>query len=120
MKIDAISIFATVHSTEDPEKVAFAISTMIPFEFEIETSKAQGHFGNPMMFLEVNFRKKREIKEFWNNFMELISDQREILLEELEQRIDEDGFLHIRVDKQSAFLGKVKLVRGGGCDNNKG
>jgi hypothetical protein len=35
------------------------------------------------------------------------------LLEELEQRIDEDGFFYIRVDKQQAYLGELKLISGG-------
>jgi hypothetical protein len=113
MKIDAVSFFATVHSTEDPEKVAEAIATLIPFEFEIQSTRAEGHFGNPLIFLEVHIRKKKEIKEFWNSFIERIGEQKNILLEELEQRIDEDGFFYIRIDKQQAYLGELKLISGG-------
>ncbi len=113
MKIERVNIYATVHSTEDPEKVAEAIATLIPFEFEIVASKAEGHFGNPLIFLEVEITRKRELRDFWNSFIETIGDQKEILLNELDLRIDEDGFLHIRVDKQEAYLGRVIIITRG-------
>jgi hypothetical protein len=113
MKVERIIIYATVHSTEDAEKVAEAIATLIPFEFEIIASNAEGHFGNPLVFLEVEIDKKKEIRDFWNFFIERIEDQKDLLLDELDLRIDEDGFLHIRVDKQEAYLGRVVLISHG-------
>jgi hypothetical protein len=113
MKIERIRISATVYSTEDPEKVAEAISAIIPFEFEISTTKAEGHFGNPLMYLEVEITGKKRIKSFWNNLMKLLEDQKNILLNELDLRVDENGFLHIRIDKQEAYMGRVKLISRG-------
>ncbi|WP_457590849.1 RNA-binding domain-containing protein [Geoglobus sp.] len=113
MKIENITVSAIVYSTEDPEKVAQAISTLFPFEFEILASSATGHYGNPMKFLEVELKKKREIREFWNSLIEKLGDQREVLLEFVEDIVDEDGVLHIRVDKQAAYLGNVELSFGG-------
>ncbi|MBO8182480.1 MAG: exosome subunit [Archaeoglobus sp.] len=113
MKIERINIYATVHSTEDPEKVAEAIATLIPFEFEIQVSKAEGHFGNPLEFLEVEIKKQREIKEFLNFFLKEIESQKRKLLDELPLRIDENGMLHLRVDKQQAYLGRIALISHG-------
>ncbi len=113
MKIERVNIYATVHSTEDPEKVAEAIATLIPFEFEIIASKAEGHFGNPLIFLEVEISKKKELRDFWNFFIDGIEDQKDLLLNELDLRIDENGFLHIRVDKQEAYLGRIVLISHG-------
>jgi hypothetical protein len=113
MKIERISLYATVHSTEDPEKVAEAIANLVPFEFEIQVSKAEGHFGNPLEFLEVQIKRQREVKEFWNSFLEKIGNQREELLRELHLRVDDDGIFHLRVDKQQAYLGRVLLISRG-------
>ncbi|AGK62051.1 putative exosome subunit [Archaeoglobus sulfaticallidus PM70-1] len=114
-RIERIGFYATVHSTEDHEKVAYAISNLIPFEFEIQASDAEGHFGNPMMFLEVEIKNKRKIKELWNYIMDRLGDQKEYLLDELDLRIDDDGTLYMRFDKQAAFLDEVKLIpRGDG------
>ena len=114
MKIERINIYATVHSTEDPEKVAEAIATLIPFEFEVQVSKAEGHFGNPLEFLEVEIKKQKEIKEFLDFFIKRIEKrQKEDILRELDLRVDENGMLHLRVDKQQAYLGKISLISHG-------
>jgi RNA binding exosome subunit len=42
--------------------------------------------------------------------MELLGDQKEVLLNTLEDRVDEEGVLHIRIDKQKAYLGEVELA----------
>ncbi|MBE8539789.1 RNA-binding domain-containing protein [Geoglobus acetivorans] len=113
MKIDNIVLSAIVYSTEDPDKVSQALSNLIPFEFEILVSKATGHFGNPLEFLEVELKRKREIKEFWNNLVDRLGDQREVLVEFIEDVVDEEGVFHIRLNKQSAYLGNVELDFGG-------
>lgn len=113
MKIENITVSAIVYSTEDPEKVAQALSTLFPFEFEILASNATGHYGNPMKFLEVELKKKKEIREFWNHLIEKLGEQKDVLLEFVEDIVDDDGVLHIRVDKQSAYLGDVELSFGG-------
>lgn len=85
----------------------------MPFEFHIEITNATGHYGNPIKFLEVHLRKKREIRDFWNNLMGKLVDEKDIVLEFLDDLIDEEGVLHLRIDKQSAFLGKIEFSSGG-------
>jgi len=68
-KIEWIRVSAVVHSTEDREKVGEAISTLFPFEFEIAVSKAKGHYGNPMEYLEVELTKSSEIKNSGLTFL---------------------------------------------------
>jgi len=113
MKIERIVVSAVVYTTEDREKVGEAMATLFPFEFEIAVTHAKGHYGNPLQYLEVELTKKKEIKEFWNNLMNLLGDQRKILLNILDEKIDDQGVLHIRVDKQKAYLGEVELTEGG-------
>ncbi len=112
-KIEWIRVSAVVHATEDREKVGEAIATVFPFEFEIAVSKVTGHYGNPIEYLEVELKSKREIEQFWKNLMDLLSDQRDLLLSSLEDRVDAENTLHIRIDKQKAYLGDVVLVEGG-------
>lgn len=112
-KIEWIRVSAVVHSTEDREKVGEAISTLFPFEFEIVVSKAKGHYGNPMEYLEVELTKSSEIKKFWAYFLELLGEQVEEILKTIDERIDDQNVLHIRIDKQKAYLGEVELTSGG-------
>jgi len=112
-KIEWIKVSAVVYSTEDREKVGEAMATLFPFEFVITVSEAKGHYGNPLLYLEVEMTKKREIKEFWNHLMELLGEQRKFLVNLLEEKVDDQGVLHIRIDKQKAYLGEVELTEGG-------
>ncbi len=113
-KIERILVSAVVHSTEDPEKVGEAISLLFPFEFDINVYDAKGYYGNPIKYLEVEITKKKEIKEFWNHFINLLDDhEKAYLLDTLEYRIDDQNFLHIRIDKQKAYLGSLKIVESG-------
>jgi len=113
VKIERIVVSAVVYSTENREKVATAMATLFPFEFEIVSVPAKGHFGNPIEYLEVEITRKRDIKEFWNNLMEILGDQRRYLVNTLEERIDDQGQLFIRFDKQKAYLGEVVLTESG-------
>jgi len=108
-KIEWIKVSAVVHSTESREKVSQAIANLFPFDFEIQVSEAKGHFGNPIEYLEVELKKSSEIKTFWENLLRLLGDEIKNLLETLEERIDAQNVLHIRIDKQKAFLGDFKL-----------
>jgi len=112
-KIDRILVSAVVYSTEDRDKVGEAIATLFPFEFEILRSKAKGHYGNPLEFLEVEIKKKKEIEMFWKNLIELLKNQKDFLLNTIEDRLDEQNVLHLRIDKQKAYLGDVELVDSG-------
>ncbi|ADB57101.1 RNA-binding domain-containing protein [Archaeoglobus profundus] len=110
MKIERILVSAVVYSTEDREKVAMAMATLFPFEFEIVRVPATGHFGNPIEYLEVEITKKKQIKEFWNNLIKLLGDQKEYIINTLEERIDDQGQLYIRFDKQKAYLGEIYVT----------
>ena len=113
VKIERITVSTVVYSTEDREKVALAISTIFPFEFEIRSSRAKGHFGNPIEYLEVEIKRKGKIRKFWNNLIELLGDQRRYIVNTVENRIDDQGNLYIRIDKQRAYLGDVVLTETG-------
>jgi len=107
-KIEWIAVTAVVYSTEDMKKVGEAIATIFPFEFDVKMTDVKGHYGNPMKFLEVEVERKK-LKEFWNNLMELIGEQRKFLLNAIEEKLDEHNVLHIRINKQKAYLGEIEL-----------
>mgnify|MGYP003886181531 CR=1 FL=1 len=39
--------------------------------------------------------------------------QREMILNTVEEKLDEQNVLHLRIDKQKAYLGDVELIEGG-------
>ncbi|MCS7130966.1 MAG: exosome subunit [Archaeoglobaceae archaeon] len=108
-RIEWIKVSVVVHSTESREKVSQAIANLFPFDFEIQVSKAEGHYGNPIEYLEVELKKSSEIKNFWENLLSLLKEKKEILLNTLEDRIDKQNVLHIRLDKQKIYLGEIEF-----------
>jgi hypothetical protein len=66
-----------------------------------------------MEFLEVEIKKSGEIRRFWRYFLQQLGDQVKELLETIEDRIDDQNVLHIRIDKQKAYLGEIELSHGG-------
>ena len=102
------------HATEDLDKVMEAIHNILPSdktkEMAFNKNILEGHYGNPIIFFEARIKDKETIKALVENLSanlgSLDKDEwgREI------NRYFEKGSLYIRLDKQAAFQGKIKLV----------
>ncbi|MGQ9641686.1 MAG: RNA-binding domain-containing protein [Candidatus Bathycorpusculaceae bacterium] len=107
-----IRVFA--HATEDADKVLKALYNVLP-EAAVDTvifkkRSLTGHHGNPIILFEA--RLKGELAQ---EFFEKLSTglgvlDKEQLSSEIRRHI-ENGNLYIRLDKQSAYLGEVKLYQ---------
>ena len=107
-----ISLF--VHATEDPEKVLKAVKNIFPVEYaediEFEKSELQGYYKNPITMLKVIIREKVRAAAFLKNVLRRLEAQDKTLLSSgLEEYTDSKGTLYIRLDKQEAFHGKIRL-----------
>ncbi len=107
-----ISLFA--HATEDEDKVLDAARRILPekhFSNVIfEKSSLRGHHGNPITLFESNIKDKDIVKALVENLALNLDDlDKETLLNEIGSHL-EKGSLYIRLDKQAAFEGKLKLV----------
>jgi len=109
-----VDIRFCAHATEDPEKVMKAVQNILPAEQEediqFERCKLEGHYGNPITFFETRIKDKKIVGALLKNLSDNLTpvDKRE--LEANIERCIEKGNLYIRLDKQAAFRGKVKLV----------
>ena len=77
---------------------------------EIETINTEGHFGNTITILSSKIRGKD-----CSRFIELLTSrlsgsELERLKAETCERIDDDCNYHLRLDKQAAYTGIVKLA----------
>jgi len=98
---------ALCHATEDLDKVKLALSTAVGVE-EITVSRTEGHHGNPLFVLESLMEDEERIRRF---FERLCSDDLGEIVRTLESRMDDKCALYIRLDKQAAFGGNVRLGR---------
>ena len=103
------------HATEDVEKVMKAVQTVLPIdneEDEIAFNKntVDGHYGNPITFFDARIKNKKVIKAVVENLSANLGSFDKAELNRTMDRCFEKGSLYLRLDKQAAFQGKIKLV----------
>jgi hypothetical protein len=107
-----ISTFS--HATEDEDRVENAITNLLPEENRdlwLTRKTLKGYHGDPITIVTGKIRTKKGATGVLRRVVQALSslDQQRIL-DELEERLDEGGNLYIRLDKQNAYLGKVRLL----------
>ncbi len=100
--IGRLTLRSLSYSTEDPEKVARAISSIVG-DIELRKRTVKGHFGNPVVVITGEAGRKKAEKIFEGILRSLGKKDRERLKEELQKRLDEENNLHLRFDKQIAY-----------------
>jgi RNA binding exosome subunit len=104
----SVELRAHCHATEEEARVEKALRTLCP-DGTIETERAEGHHGNPILLMRCRIQKDDVIAGFWSRVKDAgLVDK---ILESLEERIDEDAVLHLRFDKQKAFAGTIELAQ---------
>ena len=100
-KIDLI-----LHATEDFQKIAEPLNDLFGIEKEdVAKQELSGHFGNPILMLQVEMKKKRA-DQFIKKLVSLIPrETMSELLTNIEERIFESS-MYIRFSKQY-FVKKI-------------
>lgn len=97
------------HATEDESKVEKAMRSLSP-SGRLLRQATEGHFGNPLLVLEIREESAAEIENFWRQLEAAgVLSQ---LARTLRDRVDENCVLHFRLDKQAAYLGRISLSAG--------
>lgn len=96
-----IQIETFSHATEDTEKVKSLLSKFFSFDISFNENKTYGHFGNEIIIINVELSKDKEIKIFVSDFLKIID--KKYILATLEKRLDEDGILFIRMNKERIY-----------------
>ena len=98
------------YATEDQERVAEALRHFLPEEFELDRAENTGHHGDRIIILSTRVENADEMRVVLDRLAELESIDR--VLEELDERVDDNCSFFLRLDKQAAFNGKVRLGEG--------
>ena len=98
-----------LHATEDYQKITDALSGIFGIEKDmIFLGELSGHFGNPILMLSVEMKKKYA-ERFLKKMVSVISKtQMTDIIEDLEGRIN-DSTLYLRFSKQK-FVKKTLVV----------
>ncbi len=98
------------YSTEDEKRVETALRTFLPEETEIQREVTEGHHGDRILVFSVRLERADDVRYVLSRLTELDSFDR--LLDELEDRIDDNCAFFIQLDKQAAYRGDVELGDG--------
>jgi len=112
VRVSSVRIKAIAHATEDPNKIARAFYQVCPEETslrKIEKAVVKGHFGNPIITLSLTI-SGHLAESFFSNLWSLLSRRDcETMIMDVGSQLDEQGTLHLRLDKQACILGTIGL-----------
>ena len=97
-----------IHATEDRDKVLAALRNVVG-SARIEEEVLKGYFGNPIDVVTAVVDGERAEDVVSRVLGGLSEADRAFLLATLEDRVGRGGSLHIRLDKQKAYLGRLAL-----------
>jgi RNA binding exosome subunit len=95
------------HATEDEARVEAALAFAL-LEGESVREVLEGHFGNALVRLTRRIEDGKPIRATWERWSTVGLPQS--FESEVEARVDEDGVLHFRLDKQAAFQERWALA----------
>ena len=96
------------HATEDEARVETALAFALPGAESIR-EVLEGHFGNVLVRLTRRIEDGKSIRAVWERWAAAGLPQ--TLDSNVDARVDEEGVLHFRLDKQSAFQEQLALAK---------
>jgi len=114
LPISEVDISCFAHATEDEGKVLDAVRRLLP-QSHIENisftkTKAQGHYGNPIIMFEAKIKEKDIVKAVVENMASNLSPlDKETLMNEVGKHVEKSSF-YVRLDKQAAFEGEFRMT----------
>src|SRR5436309_1744093 len=96
------------HATEHEQRVAAALVFAVP-EGETSREELEGHFGNPLVRLTRRVERRPAIRAVWARWS--AAGVPAAIGRDVEARVDGDGVLHFRLDKQAAYQERLELAK---------
>jgi RNA binding exosome subunit len=75
---------------------------------ETDRQTAEGESGNPIVILTRRIEGAANVRAVWARWSE--AGLVDAFRESVESRVDDEGVLHLRIDKQKAFQGMLSLA----------
>ncbi|WP_313694952.1 RNA-binding protein [Halorarum halobium] len=98
------------YATEDEKRVEQALRTFLPDEFEVDRVVNEGHHGDRIVVRSARVENADDVRHVLSVLSELPDVDR--VIDELDERVDDNNSLFLRLDKQAAFGGDVRLGPG--------
>lgn len=112
--ISYVEISFIVHVTENLQKVLKTVRNLLPIPYSNNVSFKKenllGHHKNLIILVKTTIRKKNIVYALIENlYKKLNINDKDELSKDFNQRLDDKKTFFLRLDKQKAYLGKIKL-----------
>ncbi|MGQ0796862.1 MAG: RNA-binding domain-containing protein [Methanobacteriota archaeon] len=96
------------HATEDEDRVEKALAFVVDGG-RTKREALEGHHGNPIVRLRRHVEGPSEIRAIWSRWSDAAVP--DALRADVAARVDDEGVLHFRLDKQAAYAGTFALAK---------
>ena len=98
------------YSTEDPSKVRKALRNVVGEDIQVISRKAYGYYKDPIYVMEGYVNNEKIVGRVFRRVMAALGEGSFSLLKPgVEMTSQGHGRLHVRLDKQEAYLGRIRL-----------
>lgn len=105
-----IALEAFVYPTEELKKVEKALSLILPEKAKLKNEEVESFYGPRIAKLTFRADKAAEIKAMLQKIVSGLSkEERQAIVNTIDERMDENGSLFLRFNKQKAHAGKLVL-----------
>jgi len=104
-----LRIQAFCYATERQDLIEDTLKELLG-NIEFEEEICESEHGNSMMILETRVTKQREFRDV---FSKLGDDILDFILENIDNRVDDDDIFYLRLDKQKAVQGIYEVAHHG-------
>jgi RNA binding exosome subunit len=98
------------YATEDEECVERAIRHYLPEDYPVERETNEGHHGDEIVVISARVDNADDVRHVMEKVLE--AGERDRIVDEIEERVDDDCSFHLRLDKQEAYSGISALGEG--------
>ena len=107
-----VKVKAVCYATEDEDLIHDVMVNLIGSDDEelFDVDISEGLHGNPITVIDANLSHNKEYERLFRNIGE---SPLKTVLDEIEQRVDDDCVLYLRLDKQKAVQGIYEISHSG-------
>jgi RNA binding exosome subunit len=105
-----VDLRAFCYATEDEDRVEAALRHYLPEDYPVERDTSEGHHGDEIVVLSARVDNADDVRHVMDRV--LAAGERDRVVDEIEDRVDDDCSFHLRLDKGAAYDGGSALGDG--------
>jgi hypothetical protein len=98
------------YATEDEKRVEQALRAFLPEDYEVDRAESTGHHGDRIVVFSARVENADDVRHVLRRLSEL--ERIDEVMDELDERVDDNCALFLRLDKQAAFRDEIRLGEG--------